>query len=277
MIFPDENREKEFVINEISSLLANGYSPRDICICVRHDSAVCAQIFANAAAKTSLYFRDEVPVQNLLDENVVKLLFALWEAVFSDHAPAAWDDVTSFLDRKNDIEKLTTFKKRINTLYSETEFNRKNFETLIAESIDFLDSNRIRAAFDEYLHGQWLSQVLSDLAAAAERQNFSGKSFSSALESLKGDDAIPVLSIQRCKVKEFRAVFFIGLEDNIFREFQLDALEEGCAFFIALSRAQEKLFFTACRFRNDNPQKFDEIKPLYKILVDSGVNIEEIR
>ena len=76
---------------------------------------------------------------------------------------------------------------------------------------------------------------------------------------------------------QFRTVFFVGLEDNSFREFQLDLLEEGCAFFIALSRAKEQLFFTACRFRNGNPQKFDEIRPLYRLLSESGVNVEEIR
>ena len=276
LIFPDENKEKSFVINEISSLLGNGFLPQDICICVRHDSAACAKILADAAQNTALRFRDEVPIQNLLDENIVKLLFALWEVTFTDHAPEAWDEITKFLDRKNDIEKLIEFKKQISPLFSPMEFTRQNFESLIAASIDFLEMNRIHSTFDEYLHGQWFLQVISDLAAMAEENNFSGKSFYSALHSLKGDDVIPVLSIQRCKVKEFRAVFFIGLEDNIFREFQLDFLEEGCAFFIALSRAKEKLFFTACRFRNDNPQRFDEIRPLYKILADSGVAIEEI-
>ena len=140
-----------------------------------------------------------------------------------------------------------------------------------------MEENKIRSAFEEYQERQWLKKCLDDLAITADRETSSGKSFYDSLMCIKGDTAIPVLSVQRCKVKEFRTVFFVGLEDNSFREFQLDLLEEGCAFFIALSRAKEELVFTACRTRSGNPQKFDDIRPLYRLLSESGVNVEEIR
>ena len=273
LYFSSEIEENRFIINEISTLLSNGYSPRDICICVRHDSAACDQVLNHSAANGSLYFRDEVPVQNLLDENVVKLLFALWEVIFTGRAPDSWDKITGFTD----VDRLINFKSEIKSLFAKTEFSKERFEDLINRSIAFLGENKIRAAFEEYLHGQWLSSCLEELAAAADRQSFSNPDFYDALLSIKGDTAIPVLSVQRCKVKEFRTVFFVGLEDNSFREFQLDLLEEGCAFFIALSRAQEQLYFTACRSRNGNPQKFDEIRPLYRLLSGCGVELEEIR
>ncbi len=277
LIFETETEEKRFIIDEISSLLLSGYSPRDICVCVRHDSAVCSQILSGETENNALWFRDEVPIQNLLDENIVKLLFALWDVIFSDCAPESWDKVTEFLNAPQDISRLTDFKKDIKSTFEEKNFSKDDFENLINKSISFLEENKIRAAFEEYLESQWLTKCLADLVMAAERKNFAGKNFYDAILSIKGDTAIPVLSVQRCKVKEFRTVFFVGLEDNSFREFQLDLLEEGCAFFIALSRAKEQLFFTACRFRNGNPQKFDEIRPLYRLLSESGVNVEEIR
>ena len=131
--------------------------------------------------------------------------------------------------------------------------------------------------FEEYMQGSWLDHCLDELIKLADRTELTGKSFPDAIAFLRGDDAIPVLTAHRCKVKEFRALFFVGLEDSSFMDFQLSAMEEECAFFISLSRAQEKLYFTSSRFRSDRPQKIDAIKPLYRILTDSGVNIEEIR
>ena len=277
MIFDSDKYESYFIINEIKNLISSGYSTGDIAVCVRQDSDYCTDTLNRYAEHSGIRFRDEIPIQNLMDEPLTKLLFALWEETFTAGSYRSWDMLNDHLLRSNSSKTLSGFRQSVGNDFPNRTFNKDSFGELIAASMDFLDRNLIRATFEEYMQGSWLDHCLDELIKLADRTELTGKSFPDAIAFLRGDDAIPVLTAHRCKVKEFRALFFVGLEDSSFMDFQLSAMEEECAFFISLSRAQEKLYFTSSRFRSDRPQKIDAIKPLYRILTDSGVNIEEIR
>lgn len=279
MIFDDDRHECNFIIDEINKLLSSGYSKTEIAVCVRQDSNCCAESLNHAASSgtSGIRFRDEIPIQNLMDEPLTKLLFALWQEIFSDGTLHSWDMINDFLARSDSGKDIAEFKQQTLSRFKNQKFDRDTFTGLLSASLDFLDKKQIRATFEEYLQGSWLDRCLDELTALADRSDRTGQPFSDAIAALTDDETIAVLTAHRCKVKEFRAVFFVGMEDGSFMDFQLSALEEERSFFVALSRAREKLYFTACRFRHDHPQKIDALKPLYRIIADSGVNIEDIR
>ena len=89
---------------------------------------------------------------------------------------------------------------------------------------------------------------------------------------MKGEGSLPIMTIHKSKGLEYKIVIFMGLEDQAFWSFQSQSEEDTCAFFVALSRAKEKVIFTFSKkrdFLRKNPQTNTLIRPLYDLLVSS--------
>ena len=71
-----------------------------------------------------------------------------------------------------------------------------------------------------------------------------------AMKKFRGDDDIPIMTIHKSKGLEYRSVYFIGLEDRKFWNFDKNPDEELCSMYVALSRAKEKLVFSFCETRD---------------------------
>ncbi len=101
----------------------------------------------------------------------------------------------------------------------------------------------------------------------------------SALDMLVGKDTIPVMTIHKSKGLEYHTVIFIGLEDGAFWSFQQQPDEDKCAFFVALSRAKERVIFTFSKKREGRfgiqDQTANKIKVLFDELLKSGIVIME--
>ena len=85
--------------------------------------------------------------------------------------------------------------------------------------------------------------------------------------------------MHKSKGLEYHTVIFIGLEDGALWNFSRNADEEKCGFFVALSRAKQRVIFTFSRIREgvsrwDNNQSAEKIAPLYELLKHAGVNPE---
>ena len=92
---------------------------------------------------------------------------------------------------------------------------------------------------------------------------------------LVGKDTIPVMTIHKSKGLEYQSVIFIGLEDGAFWSFQKQPDEDKCSFFVALSRAKERVIFTFSRQREGKfgmrQQSITNISVIIEQLQSSGV------
>lgn len=82
------------------------------------------------------------------------------------------------------------------------------------------------------------------------------------------------MTIHKSKGLEYDVVFFIGLEDGAFWNFNNQKNEDFCTFFVALSRAKKRVDFTfSCNRSSTKYQKqyLANIKEFYKILKESNV------
>lgn len=143
---------------------------------------------------------------------------------------------------------------------------------IVTKMIDFLGrssifANKVQYKDDSYFNGliSWFCAVLWE-----EKNNYS--SWINSLKSLIGEYSIPIMTIHKSKGLEYDAVMFLGLEDRLFWNFKKQKEEDTCAFFVAMSRAKEKLVFTSSAIRNgDFKNIFDNIEEYYKILDDSNL------
>ena len=90
------------------------------------------------------------------------------------------------------------------------------------------------------------------------------------------------MTIHKSKGLEYHTVVFVGFEDSAFWNFRNKPTEESCTFFVAFSRAKNRVVFTFCEHRAKPPevplerQHRATLGPPYVILEQAGVRIEHI-
>src|SRR4029077_3610041 len=91
-------------------------------------------------------------------------------------------------------------------------------------------------------------------------------SWKSALARYRGDEQVPLLTITKSKGLEYDVVVLLGLDDSDWWSFQRNPDEGHSTFFVAASRARERLFMTLCR-----GQRTSKISEIYDLLKQAGV------
>ena len=126
-----------------------------------------------------------------------------------------------------------------------------------------------------YKNKATLESVINNLQDVLIENYNSTSSFLLALDMLVGKDTIPVMTIHKSKGLEYQSVIFIGLEDGAFWSFQKQPDEDKCSFFVALSRAKERVIFTFSRQREGKfgmrQQSITNISVIIEQLQSSGV------
>ena len=75
------------------------------------------------------------------------------------------------------------------------------------------------------------------------------------------------MTIHKSKGLEYHTVIFAGLEDSALFSFATQTHEETATFFVAFTRAKQRVVFSYCESRGD---RFT-IAPLYELLASAGV------
>lgn len=88
--------------------------------------------------------------------------------------------------------------------------------------------------------------------------------------------AITLMTVHGSKGLEFPAVFVVGLEENLFpvggREgFDADIEEERRLFYVAITRAEERLYFSHCKTRFKFGEEQQQLRSRFIDEVDPGV------
>jgi superfamily I DNA/RNA helicase len=76
---------------------------------------------------------------------------------------------------------------------------------------------------------------------------------------------VPLTTITKSKGLEYAVVVLLGLDDNDWWSFQRNPDEGHSTFFVAASRAHERLFMTLCE-----GQRTSKVKEIYELLMVSG-------
>ena len=97
-----------------------------------------------------------------------------------------------------------------------------------------------------------------------------------------GVNAVPFMTIHKSKGLEYHTVIFLGLEDSAFWSFATQSKEDTCSFFVAFSRARNRVLFTFSNqrttgsYHQNRQQANQNIRPLYEILKAAGVTIRRV-
>jgi superfamily I DNA/RNA helicase len=81
------------------------------------------------------------------------------------------------------------------------------------------------------------------------------------------------MTIHKSKGLEYHTVIFVGLDDGAWWSFAEDQIEGTAGFFVAFTRAKQRVLFTYCASRGTRAK----IATLYELLLKAGVQIVQRR
>jgi len=279
-IYENQQKETEHLFREVKSWIENdGLKPRDICILVKQQLSVYAGEIIEYFNANGIKARDENQLQDLLSDDLI--VFVL-------------NTISLLSDKKSLYEKTQALNFLINTssVYEDSEivklenkFNKfiqqlskKNLESkeLIDAIIDFISIDRIKANFPNYRNTKFLKDMLNQLSESLEKYNVESENIHEAVQKVLGKDSVPIMTIHKSKGLEYNSIVFVGLEDGAFWSFKNQADEDKCAFFVALSRAEERVAFTFSKKRKnkwgtEKKQSAKDIYVIFEELKKSGV------
>jgi superfamily I DNA/RNA helicase len=135
--------------------------------------------------------------------------------------------------------------------------------------------------YPQYRRGTYLKDIINNLTEVLQVSDSTFTTPREAIDDVVGIDVVPAMTIHKSKGLEFHTVIFLGLEDSQWWAFSTQADEEKRGFFVAFSRAIERVYFTFSDVR-DSPwgrkqQRRSQIGDLYAVLKQAGVSTVDHR
>lgn len=284
-VFDNAAQEAGMLAQKVDEMIEeNGISPREICFLFKQQAEHYAQPLIEELAKLNISARIENELQDLLLEPVIAFIRNMirsaldkkdgesHEALLVEYARLEGiDDENDLLDREVRIRR--RLQEMNGKLRGAVEWGDV-FKCLLKE-VKLIGYKRFRLIYEQYNRKFFNDRILLYLGKLEECFNSKG-TFVEAFNLLEGEDSIPIMTVHKSKGLEFEAVFFIGFDDQNFWSFKKQPDEDTCAFFVALSRAKNAVYFTYSILR-ENPwsvlekRSIKDIRGLYDKLADSEI------
>lgn len=276
-------QEAKHIANIISaSLHSRNLIPRDVAFIVRQRPQDYVSPLSSALKIHGVKVRNEADLQDLLAERLTQMLISFMRLGISERSGERWQKCLDIIrhihsiDFESSTEKITRnlaqFHARLQSYMGVWPASIKEITRVIQFIIGFLGANNIRAVCKEYDQGNYLQELIDSLFRNIEISCQLCLGWEQALDDFEGIDSIPILTIHKSKGLEYDTVVFIGLDDQAWWSFPSQPEESKSAFFVAFSRAKQRVIFTYCRARGGQKK----IASLYDLLHLSGVQSFEI-
>ncbi len=280
IIYEYETREGEALhIAELISDLINNHniSPKDIALIVRQKPDDFVPQLTPYFIRYRLKLRNERELQDLIAERFTRIVPPFLRLALSGNSGHLWSECRDILmhlrgidweDSSNQIiDELDRFLGLIKKESYVWPPARENIQKIIELTLGLFGVGNVKLYYPEYEHGDYLQKIINSLVCHLEKFCDSSSDWGSSLDEFEGFNSIPLLTIHKSKGLEYDTVIFLGLDDNSWWNFSNQPDESTREFFVAFSRAKQRVFFTYC----ENRGAHEKIASLYDLLRTSGV------
>lgn len=288
--FSTPEREAErlaaFVASEMKT---HDLAPRHLVLLVRQKAADYAAVLQPAFAAAGIPLRNEaahagaIMLQELLTEEASELVIGVLRLAMMARAGRHWTECQEALGALRGIgpddevgqarfaRDLDAYAIRL-AEHAELPTTEPAARKIVDDTLDFIGRSRLIAAHPAYAQGDWLEKVLTSAAIHLAHSAANANDWTSALDAYEGLRAIPLMTIHKSKGLEYHTVIFVGLDDGAWWSFASDQVEGTAGFFVAFTRAKQRVVFTYCARRGTRTK----IATLYELLAKAGVQIIKV-
>jgi superfamily I DNA/RNA helicase len=274
-----------FIASEMKSL---GLGPRDFVLLIRQRADRYAAVLEPAFQAAGLALRAEasmigaVALQDLLPDEASRLVAGLLRLAMTPRAGRYWSECQEALCSLRGIgaedeaaqarfaRELDAFAIDLAKRHPAPPANRAQTVALVREVITFIGPGRLLAAHPAYAQGNWLGKILQATILHLTASAADAPDWAEALDAYEGVHAVPLMTIHKSKGLEYHTVIFVGLDDDAWRRsFIEDQIEATAGFFVAFTRAKQRVLFTYCARRGPRVA----IDSFYQLLLGCGVKM----
>ncbi|MFC5423160.1 UvrD-helicase domain-containing protein [Bosea eneae] len=275
-----------------AEMKARGLSPREFVLLIRQRADRYAAVLEPAFKAAGLALRNEasmigaVALQDLLPDEASRLMIGLLRLATNPRAGRYWSECQEALSALRGIgpddeaaqerfaRALDDFTIDLAKRHPTPPADRAAVVALVREIVAFIGPDRLLATHPAYAQGGWLGKVLQAAVLHLTTSAASAPDWAAALDTYEGVHAVPLMTIHKSKGLEYHTVIFVGLDDDAWsRSFIEDQVEATAGFFVAFTRAKQRVLFTYCAQRGARVT----IDSFYQLLLGCGVKILTIR
>ena len=281
--FDNEITEAKAVAIDIESKIQSGVRPSEICILAKKKVDDYSSKLIAILSSKRIKARIENEYQEILKDPTCNLLLDLILCSQGKRDPLIWENLSIFYGSINGIDEFTdeislakSYKEidniisDITSLISSPIPNENGMLSIVNCIIEKIGAKRIVSNFSTYNGKSDLAIIVKNFSKLLYKEySQSQGSWINIVSNFKGENSIPIMTIHKSKGLEYEAVYFLGLEDSAFFNFNNQPEEDKRVFFVALSRAKIYLIFTYCKLRNNKPQNNRNINEIYSLLRNS--------
>ena len=283
--FENESTEAETIAIDIESKIGGGIRPSEICILAKQKVDYYSLELIRKLRSKGIRARIENEYQEILKDPTCVFLLDLILKSQGDLGPTVWENISKFygsiigIDEDSDGLALERYyRKYVNliqdvaSLISNSIENEGNMLELIICIIEKIGVKEIISNFSIYNAESDLHSIINKFSKLLYKEySTTHDGWIDIVSNFKGENSIPIMTIHKSKGLEYKAVYFLGLEDSAFWNFKNQPEEDKSAFFVALSRAKHHLIFTYCRLRKRKVQATSTIHDIYSLLKTSSL------
>lgn len=264
---------------------AYNLGPRDFALLVRKTPGKYLKALEPAFKKHGVLLRNEgepvgkVVLQELFTEALSDFLIQVLRLATAEAAGRYWSECLDSLcylrglafdddDRRSKATtSLQAFCDDFATRFPNPPQDAASAQEVVDHVIAFLGKDRLLAISPAYRQGVWYARVHEAAILHLQASSQGAANWTAALNIYEGVHALPLMTVHKSKGLEYHTVSFVGLDDDAWFNFKKETYEETAGFFVAFTRAKQRVIFTYCAQRGTR----GGIAPLYKLLSDAGV------
>ncbi|KDP95403.1 hypothetical protein ER13_02170 [Brevundimonas sp. EAKA] len=285
LVAADEDAEAVAIADKVATALASGSSPRSIGLLVRQKAGDWETRLKNAFASREIAFRNEdrdvggASIQDLMTETYPRIILDMLDLLTRRHGGVLWSAAVGHLaavrgvviDDEPSIE--TELATELDAFHRANRFSARaspspgDVAAKVAVIEGFLGVAALRAVAPQYAAGDLFDRVRKATVAFLIESAEGSADWSTVLNRFSGVGQTPLLTITKSKGLEYDLVMLLGLNDQEWWSFDKDPNEGHSNFFVAASRARERLLMTRC-----GTDRSHKIKSVFDLLSAAGVS-----
>ena len=265
-------------------LQVDGKRPRDFCILVRQRTGQMIESLRTEVGSRGIRLRDESQLQDLLTEPVIQFVVAALRLATRPRDAEAWDILTSEIVRLyglNESDDTPRVEREARRLLERARQGLGNLSELPRDLVTLIGNETFCSLYRQYGDRSFFERIINDLSDTLQSLGSGAATARQVVDDLVGADVVPAMTIHKSKGLEFQTVIFLGLEDSQWWAFANQEEEEKRGFFVAFSRAIQRVIFTFSDLRDGrwgrSQQRRVQIGDLYALLRTAGVVTENHR
>jgi superfamily I DNA/RNA helicase len=262
----------------------HGRTAADFVILVRQKVAGFEPALATAFASEGIRVRNDdtqygaMKLQDLLKHDLTRLLLSVLRlASTPPPLPDAWTTAHTLVSRVTGTDRggnadrrvadgLGVFIADLHKWLAARDASSTPAHDVVRAARDIINDEQAAAFVAGQNAGDHVSLIIEALIARIEAIRTQCPSWSGLIDRISDEDAVSLMTIHRSKGLEFHTVFVLGLDEREWWSYEKDPNDAMSAFFVAFSRAAQRVVFTT----TDAHAPQSGIADLYALLDSAG-------